>query len=162
MHKANSSFAGKTDRADFHWSRNHQWSFRGVADGERIMHETTLYNGLVLQYNLVTITALKALLIPVTSMGGVLHLPEVPYYTELAHCCNQVPLLFTVFRNLLKQNRMWAIKRNHIKFIHINERRRALVNWTQKGGVYCMGNTVTNARKTSLTKLLVRRKKNSI
>jgi hypothetical protein len=57
-------------------------------------------NGLILQQNLVTITAFKALLIPVAVVSTVLHLLEVPYHTELAHRCNQMPLLFTIFSDL--------------------------------------------------------------
>lgn len=83
-----SSFAGETDRADFHRGCHHQRSFWGVADSILVVHETTLHNGLVLQKDLVAVTTLEALLIPVTFMGTVLHLLEVPYHTELPHCCN--------------------------------------------------------------------------
>lgn len=98
--KANSFFARKADGADFHWCCHHQWSFGGVADGKFVMHEPTLYDRLILQYDLITVTALEALLIVVTSMCTVLHLLEVPYHTEFAHSCNQVPLLFAIFSDL--------------------------------------------------------------
>lgn len=94
------SLAGEADRANFHRGSNHQWSFWGVTNGKLVMHEPTLNNRLILQYNLVTVTAFKALLIPVACMSTVFHLLEVPYHTELSHCCNQVTLLFTIFRDL--------------------------------------------------------------
>lgn len=95
-----SSFAREADRADFHWGCHHQGSFWGVADSILIMHETALHNGLVLQKNLVAVTTLEALLIPVTFMGTVFHLLEIPYDTELSYCCNEVTLLFTTFSDL--------------------------------------------------------------
>lgn len=98
--KANSFFARKADGADFHRRCHHQWSFWGVADSKFVMHESTLNDRLILQHNLVTVTALEALLIVVTSMGTILHLLKVPYHAEFTHCCNQVPLLFTIFSDL--------------------------------------------------------------
>jgi hypothetical protein len=94
------SLAGEADGANFQWGCHHQWSFWRVANSKFVVHETTLNNGLILQQNLVTITAFKALLIPVAVVSTVLHLLEVPYHTELAHRCNQMPLLFTIFSDL--------------------------------------------------------------
>jgi len=87
------SLAGEADGANFQWGCHHQWSFWRVANSKFVVHETTLKN-------LVTITAFKALLIPVAVVSTVLHLLEVPYHTELAHRCNQMPLLFTIFSDL--------------------------------------------------------------
>jgi hypothetical protein len=82
------SLAREADGANFQRGSNHQWSFRGITNSKLVVHETTFNNRLILQHNLVTITAFKALLIPVACMSTVLHLLEVPYHTELAHCCN--------------------------------------------------------------------------
>ena len=79
------------------------------------MHETTLYNGLVLQHNLVTVTALEALLIVVTSMRAVLDLLEVPYHAEFPYGCDQVALLFTIFGNLQNENRLSFMCINYIR-----------------------------------------------
>lgn len=64
------------------------------------MHEPTFNNRLILQYNLITIAALKALLVLIALMGTVLHLLEVPYHAELANCCHQMALLFPLFSDL--------------------------------------------------------------
>ena len=82
------SLSREADRANFHWGCHHQWSFWRVTNSIFVVHETTLNNGLILQQNLVTITAFKALLIPVAVVSSVLHLLEVPYHTELAHRCH--------------------------------------------------------------------------
>lgn len=64
------------------------------------MHESTFNNRLVLQHNLITIAALKALLILIALVGAILHLLEVPYHAELAYCCHQMTLLFPIFCDL--------------------------------------------------------------
>lgn len=72
------------------------------------MHEAALDNRLVLQHNLVTVTALEALLAPVALVGRVFHLVEVPYHTEFSHCGHEVAFLFTALsyleRNTLGQS----------------------------------------------------------
>ncbi|KAJ6716629.1 hypothetical protein OIU74_009210 [Salix koriyanagi] len=50
------------------------------------MHETAFYYRLILQHNLITITALETMLISVAVVSAVFHPLEVPYHTELAHC----------------------------------------------------------------------------
>ena len=92
--------SGHTERSNFHGGCHDKGSFRGIADGKSVVHEPTINNRLVLQHNLVTIAALKALLIPVALMTTVLHLLEIPYHTKFANCCYQVSLLFPILSDL--------------------------------------------------------------
>ncbi len=97
---ATSSPAWEADWTDFHRGRHHQWCFRRITHRKFVMHETTFYDRLILQYNLVAVTTLQTFLIPIALMSTVLHLLEVPYHTELAHCCNNMTFLLAIFSYL--------------------------------------------------------------
>lgn len=103
-----SSFARHAEGSDFHGSCHNQRSFRGTADSKLVVHEATLNDGFILEHNLVTVAALKPLLILVTMVCTILHLLKVPYHAELPHRSYQVLLLFTTFSNLfiIQQNQV--------------------------------------------------------
>ena len=92
--------AGYAERADFQGGGNNQWSFRRISDCKLVVHKTTIDNGVILKDYLVTVAALQTLLIMVAFMRPILHLLEVPYYTKLAYCCNQMTLLLPILSDL--------------------------------------------------------------
>lgn len=106
--------ARETDGANFHGGCHHQWSFWRVADGKLVVHEAAFNYGFVLQHNLVTITAFKALLIPVALVRAVLHLLEVPYHAEFSHRRHKMPFLFTILSNL-KEKKIREIRQKYVK-----------------------------------------------
>ena len=91
---------GYAEGRDLHGRGHNQWRLGGVADGVLVVHETTGHDGLVLQDDLVAVTAFQAFLVLVALVLAVLHLQEVPHHAVLPHCGHKVPLLLPILRHL--------------------------------------------------------------
>lgn len=86
--------------ADVCGRRDDQRSLESVGVRLPFMHESALHDGFLFWHHLVAVTAFEAFLMFVTFVITLLHAPEIPDDSEVAHCDHEVSLQLPTLRHL--------------------------------------------------------------
>lgn len=79
---------------------HYQRSLKSVGVRLPFMHESALHNGFLFWHHLVAVTAFKTFLMFVAFMITLLHAPEIPDDSEVAHCHHEISLQLPTLRHL--------------------------------------------------------------